>query len=73
MHLDCDVLDPSVLPARFPADGGLSDGGLRMLLGEVAEAATIVGCEITAFGSPEIADKIATVVEPMLAPVASAQ
>jgi arginase len=73
VHLDCDVLDPSVLPARFPADGGLSDSGLRMLLGEVAEAATIVGCEITAFGSPEIADKIATVVEPMLAPVASHQ
>jgi arginase family enzyme len=24
VHLDLDVLDPSVLPAQFPADGGLS-------------------------------------------------
>jgi arginase len=72
VHLDCDVLDPSILPARFEADGGLSDGGLRTLLTEVAEAATLVGCEITAFGAPEMADRIAAVVEPLLAPVASA-
>jgi arginase len=72
VHLDCDVLDPSILPARFEADGGLSDGGLRTLLTEVAGAATLVGCEITAFGAPEMADRIAAVVEPLLAPVASA-
>jgi arginase len=66
VHLDCDVLDPSVMPARFPADGGLSDGGLRTLLGEVAEAATIVGCEITAFGAPELAEQLAAMIEPLL-------
>jgi arginase len=72
VHLDCDVLDPSIVPARFAADGGLSDGGLRTLLGEVAEAATLVGVEITAFGAPELAERIAAVLEPLLAPVASA-
>ena len=67
VHLDCDVLDPSVMPARFEATGGLSDGGLRTLLGEVAEVATLVGCEITAFGMPEMADRLAAVIEPLLA------
>jgi arginase len=66
VHLDCDVLDPSVLPARFEADGGLSDGGLRTLLTEVAEVATLVGCEITAFGMPELAERVAAVVAPLL-------
>ena len=27
VHLDLDVLDPSVLPAQFPAPGGLSSDG----------------------------------------------
>ncbi len=40
VHLDLDVLDPSVLPAQFPAPGGLSSEGLRDLLGELAESAT---------------------------------
>jgi arginase family enzyme len=68
VHLDCDVLDPSIMPARFEADGGLSDGGLRTLLTEVAEAATLVGCEITAFGAPEMAEQLAEVIEPLLPP-----
>lgn len=66
VHLDCDVLDPSVMPARFEADGGLSDSGLRALLEEVAEAATLLGVEITAFGAPEMAERIAAVIEPLL-------
>ena len=66
VHLDCDVLDPGIVPARFEATGGLSDGGLRTLLTEVAEATSLIGCEITAFGSPELADRIAAVVEPLL-------
>jgi arginase len=66
VHLDMDVLDPSILPATFPAPGGLSDGGLRTLLDEVAGACTLIGCEITAFGAPELAELIATVVEPLV-------
>ena len=73
VHLDLDVLDPSVLPSQFPADGGLSDAGLRTLLGEVAGVAELVGVEITAFEAPEdeaertaIAETIATVVQPLM-------
>ena len=40
VHLDLDVLDPRVMPGlHWPVDGGFSDGGLRTLLAEVAEAA----------------------------------
>ena len=40
VHLDLDVLDPSVLPAQFAVPNGLSDTGLRTLLGDVARSAT---------------------------------
>jgi arginase family enzyme len=73
VHLDLDVLDPSVLPAQFPAPGGLSSEGLRDLLGELAEAATVIGVEITAFEAPadeaereRLAAMIESVVEPLL-------
>jgi arginase len=73
VHLDLDVLDPSVLPAQFPAPGGLSSEGLRDLLGELAESARVIGVEITAFEAPEdeaererLAAMIESVVEPLL-------
>jgi arginase family enzyme len=73
VHLDLDVLDPSVLAAQFPAPGGLSSEGLRDLLGELAESATVIGVEITAFDAPEdeaerdrLAAMIESVVEPLL-------
>jgi arginase family enzyme len=67
VHLDLDVLDPSVLPgARFPAPGGLSDGGLRRLLEDVASCCTLVGCEVTAFAAPEMAELVASIVDPLL-------
>jgi len=69
VHLDLDVLDPSVLPAIFPAPGGLSDGGLRTLLAEVSEAVDLVGCEITGLLAPDRARRVATIVEPLLPPV----
>jgi arginase len=68
VHLDLDVLDPAVLPATFAAPGGFSDGGLRTLLAEVAGVAELLGAEITALIAPERAKRIATVVEPLLAP-----
>jgi arginase len=71
VHLDLDVVDPTILPARFPAPGGLSDGGLRTLLAEVAEAVDLVGAEITAFLAPDRARRVATIVEPLLPPVAA--
>lgn len=58
VHLDLDVLDPDVFPAKFPAAGGLSEEGLTRLLDEVAQAAgRIVGLEITAFEAPEDEDE----------------
>jgi arginase family enzyme len=66
VHLDLDVLDPSVLPAAFPAPGGLSDGGLRMLLTEVAESCELIGAEITGFATPELVELVAAVVDPLL-------
>jgi arginase len=69
VHLDLDVVDPTILPAKFPAPGGLSDGGLRTLLAEVGEAVDLVGCEITGLLAPDRARRVATVVEPLLPPV----
>ncbi len=53
VHLDMDVLDPDVLPSQFPVAHGLSETGLRTLLGEVADACDVVGAEVTAFEAPE--------------------
>jgi arginase len=66
VHLDLDVLDPSVLPATFAAPGGLSDGGLRTLLAEVAESADVIGAEITSMLVPDRARRVATILEPLL-------
>jgi len=66
VHLDLDVLDPTVLPAQFPAPGGLSDGGLRTLLAEVSGAAEVIGCEITALAAPDRARRVATIVDPLI-------
>jgi arginase len=67
VHLDLDVLDPRVMPGlHWPVEGGFSDGGLRTLLAEVAEAAQIVGVEVTDFPAPALARRVATIVEPLL-------
>jgi arginase len=73
IHLDLDVLDPSVFPAQFPVDGGLSDGVLRKLLGDVAERAEVIGVEVTAFEAPDddtttggLAELVAAIIDPLL-------
>jgi arginase len=66
VHLDLDVLDPTILPASFPVPGGLSDGGLRTLLGEVAAACDVIGCEITGFSTPELTELVAAIVDPLV-------
>jgi arginase family enzyme len=74
VHLDLDVLDPDILPAQFAVPHGLSDTGLRTLLGELRRAADVVGLEITAFEAPadpeeraRRAQLIAGLVAPLLA------
>ena len=59
VHLDLDVLDPSILPSQFPVDHGLSDTGLRTLLAELKRDAEVVGLEVTAFEAPEDAGECA--------------
>jgi arginase len=73
VHLDLDVLDPDVLPSQFPVPHGLSDTGLRTLLGELARECDVVGIEITAFEAPDDAaetarraEMIAGLVRPLL-------
>jgi arginase family enzyme len=53
VHLDLDCLDPDVLPAQFAVPHGLSDTGLRTLLGEVKRGCEVIGLEVTAFEAPE--------------------
>jgi arginase len=68
VHLDLDVLDPGVMPGlHWPVEGGFSDGGLRTLLAEVAEAAELIlGVEVTDLPAPALARRVATIVEPLL-------
>jgi arginase family enzyme len=70
LHLDLDILDPSVMAAAVPAPGGLSADALRALLVDLAAACDLIGVEITAFEaaehSEELAALIASVVEPVV-------
>jgi arginase len=74
VHLDLDVVDPTELPASFPAPGGPSTSAVRTLLEEVVAAAdSIVGLEITPFDATDdeeelerMADRCAWVAEPLL-------
>jgi len=50
VHLDLDVLDPSVFPAQFAVPGGLSVEELRSVLSSLTN---VVGVEVTAFEEPE--------------------
>jgi arginase family enzyme len=73
IHLDLDVLDPDVLPSQFPVPHGLSDTGLRTLLGELTGVASVIGLEVTAFEAPDDeperavrADLIAGILAPLV-------
>ncbi len=67
VHLDLDVLDPSVLPFQFPVEGGFSEEGLRTLLTEVVDAASeVLGAEITSLTQPAQASHAADIVEALL-------
>jgi arginase family enzyme len=53
VHLDPDVLDPSVFPVQYGRPGGLEADSLLELLDAVAARGPIVGIEVTAFHAPE--------------------
>ena len=52
VHLDLDVMDPAVFPARYPAPGGLPPEKLYDLLEAVAGECELVGLEVTGFEAP---------------------
>ncbi len=52
IHLDLDVLDNSIVPAEFPAAGGLSLAALADVLAGVGESSEVLGIEITCFPAP---------------------
>jgi arginase family enzyme len=66
VHLDLDVLDPSVFPAQFPVDGGLLPAELRAFLAEACAACTILGAEITS-AAPGHGELVVDAIAPLLA------
>jgi arginase family enzyme len=66
VHIDLDVLDPEILPASFPVDGGLSAGDLRSFLADLVQVCTIVGAEITS-AAPEHGEMVVDAITPLLA------
>jgi len=66
VHLDCDVLDPELVPAQFPAAGGLGDGELAALLGQVKQECRVVALEVTSVHGPRAAHVVADCLDPLL-------
>jgi arginase family enzyme len=67
IHLDLDVLDPSVVDGfGFPVPGGFSAEGLRRMLAEVAGVADVIGIEVAGCPSPEAARIAAGCIGPLL-------
>jgi arginase len=67
VHLDTDVLDPSVMAAQFAVPGGWDERRLRAQLAELAAGCRIVGVEVTALEDPAIAPLVADAIQPLLA------
>jgi arginase family enzyme len=57
VHLDCDVLDPTVHRAQFAVPGGMGLEGLGALLAGLGDR--VVGIEVTALEDPALAPAIA--------------
>ena len=66
IHLDTDVLDPSVMAAQFPVPDGWTGRRLRAQLAELAAGCRIVGVEITALEDESAVEVVAEAVEPLL-------
>ncbi len=73
IHLDLDVIDPAVFPAREPAPGGLAPEKLFDLIEAVMADSQLVGVEVTTFEAPadeedrqEAAAIVMRVLEPLL-------
>ncbi len=71
VHLDCDVLDPGIVPTEYAVAGGLTLEGLRAVAEVVAEN-EVVGLEIAEFeshfadGRPGVAAPLIEALSPLL-------
>jgi arginase len=65
VHLDCDGLDPDVIPVQFPVLGGLTAAEVREALATLVSEGRLVGIEVTALEYPEHVDVIAGILEPV--------
>jgi arginase family enzyme len=65
LHVDLDVLDPSVMPARFPVPGGATPEAVRGLLAQVAATCTVIGAEVTSI-APAHGTLAREVLDPLL-------
>ena len=66
VHLDTDVLDPSVMAAQFPVPDGWDERRLRAQLAELAAGCRIVGVEITALEDLRAVGLVAEAIQPLL-------
>jgi arginase len=55
VHLDLDVLDPTVLPPQFAVPGGLHGAEVREILADLDD---VIGIEITAFEAPDEPEEV---------------
>lgn len=65
VHLDLDVLDPSVMPSTFPAPDGWTFERLAQVLAAVADGGELVGAEVTS-AHPAHVEQIHAVLAPLL-------
>jgi arginase len=66
VHLDTDVLDPSVMAAQFPVPDGWDENRLTAQLAELAAGCRIVGVEVTALEDVSAVPLVARALEPLL-------
>jgi arginase len=66
VHLDTDVLDPSVMAAQFPVPDGWDERRLRAQLAELAAGCRIVGLEVTALEDLRAVELVAEAIQPLL-------
>jgi arginase len=66
VHLDADVLDPSVLASQFPVPDGWSLSRLRAQLAELAAGCRVLGVEVTALEDPRAVPVVKQALESLL-------
>ena len=66
VHLDTDVLDPSVMAAQFAVPDGWDARRLQGQLAELAAGCRIVGVEITALEDLAAVELVAEAIQPLL-------